>query len=278
VPKKETLSEHQRKILQGWISDFIANHNARHQLGYEERKINIESLSGSAVNISTLKKIMGKNPFNVSYDIAKTLCIIIGRESYDLMPTSLFEKDTNSNYGLYGLILNLLELNHQSHLEKYFGIYTCYRNSNVRGNLIEGKIKIFRKIDRGEFYFEHKSFQKIGTNNLEVPFDHEGPIFILSDRMYLLGVGFNNNSAYVRPIILSVADDPRKKELVGMLLTETDHAVPFACKTVLIHEEFEEILRARHHGNEEKIKSFIRGKLRNEAKAPDIIYGWSKDR
>jgi hypothetical protein len=173
---------------------------------------------------------------------------------------------------LYLAIARALDLPLPNSANRYIGNYKCFRKSDIKGDLITGSIKILKNLN-GQNSFEHFSTQPIGQRKRT--FNHRGPVFLLSNRVYLVGLGSEEPSPYVRPIILNAVDDPTKRELLGMLFTETVNNIPFASLTVLIHETFECELR-REYSSDEMFLSYINELLRNKSASPDFIYGWSR--
>lgn len=178
-----------------------------------------------------------------------------------------------SKLTLYEAMRWKLEVDNQEHLASYVGLYRCFRMSDESTALVEGTIEILNNTE-GVFWFEHKSMQNlriIGT----AEFNHDGPVYIRSKRIYLVGIGKDKFGSYIRPIIIGTVDEPREQMMVGMVLTETAYHVPMACKTVLVHEELFRNLGAA--SAPDVCEAAIKRLLKNESDIDDILYGWGED-
>lgn len=175
---------------------------------------------------------------------------------------------------LHQAIATALDVHPGSNAERYVGRYVCYRKSDAPDKLVRGYIKIVQ--NDGQYHFEHRSEQRIGAR--KISFRHRGPVFVLSNRIYLLGIGNDEPASYVRPIILKAVDDPKKQELIGIVLTETTDNVPLASKTVLVHFDLvRKFLKDSKDGDRQPYYNHIHQLLQNESSQPkDIIYGWSR--
>lgn len=157
----------------------------------------------------------------------------------------------------------------QEPMAHYVGAYTSFR-TNVRGtDLVLGTIKIW-KSDSGNYYFEHFARQIIEEYGDQV-FSHTGPAFILSDRIYLLGIGQGEGGSYLRPMILKSVDNPKANPIIGVLMTETTSRVPFSTKAVLLSEDRVEHLR---NSMGEAFERYVRQCLRNESDSSQVVLGW----
>lgn len=175
---------------------------------------------------------------------------------------------------LFRILAAALRIDGQTGTKNYEGEYTSYRRSAQSGKIVTGQIRVFRDPDFGFTFFEHRSQQPIIDNTLQ-PFDHEGPVYVLSTRIYMIGIGTDSTGSYLRPMILRAVDDPRKQELEGILLTETtNHKVPFASRTVLLHNDKRaELERTYKLEFEERLLAMLEPSYFFEG----ILRGWSSD-
>lgn len=161
----------------------------------------------------------------------------------------------------------------QDAMRRYIGTYGSFRVNSQGTLLVEGDIGIFASKNAG-FYFEHTARQYVDGHGDHI-YSHTGPVFILSDRLYLLGIGSGDTGSYLRPMILKSVDNPAKEALVGVVMTETTSHVPFSTKTVLIAKARLDDLRSSLGPG---FEPYIREHLTNEARSTEVVRGWDRVR
>lgn len=203
-------------------------------------------------SVPTLKKL-AKNPEAILDSSALTQKFILTFGKHGI----------HSNFDYLTIYQTLTKMmntsrHRQNVLEDWYGKYTAYRRG--RDEYIVGSIVIDRK---GRVpWFHHLSLQKVGKDDAR-RFDHEGPVIVVGDRIYLLGIGKD----YLRQMTLRAVARPNEEAIPGIVLTERwydDKLAPLAAKTVLFCDGISPAAGA--------IESY----LTNDTELEGVIYGWRK--
>lgn len=150
---------------------------------------------------------------------------------------------------------------------RYEGRYVSFRKAIEKRKYVKGNIEIAFCNEDGCWMHYHTSTQATDGRSLE--FSHAGPIAVIGNRVYLIGIGNMKGSRYVRVMIMRNVDDPISMPITGMLLTERYKGnVPMASKVVMYHESI-----CQGAPDDEELENT----LKNDSSVPDIIYGWSED-
>jgi len=181
--------------------------------------------------------------------------IIRWYQKYSIAPTPY------SN--LYKAINECMERSGEGDLQRFEGSFSSYRKSSDEGEFITGKITIEFSDKHQAWMHTHDSIQNI--NNRDRRFFHEGPVLLVENRLYLLGIGNAQGSRYIRVMIMKNVDEPRTMPITGMLLTERAIGnIPFASKIVMYNADFKP--------SDEELGQL----LQNESTVADILYGWGE--
>jgi hypothetical protein len=159
-------------------------------------------------------------------------------------------RESSDSYKLYDLLLRTFgrKTSDQEGFERYVGIYRFYRKSSVSQELVTGEVSFCFHKDLNIPYHFHAAQQLVdfrsGAELRDI--DHEGPVFMFANRMYVIGVG----ESYLRQMIFRRVDNTKREPLTGMLLSERlPGNEPIAVRIVMYHSEFtyqpsqDEILR-----------------------------------
>ncbi|KUO58126.1 MAG: hypothetical protein APF80_11875 [Alphaproteobacteria bacterium BRH_c36] len=180
---------------------------------------------------------------------------------------------------LYDTGLGLLNAKDaQNSLAAYVGRYHAYRLANSAGGLVKGLFDIAYRDDHEGYFFRHISHQTKPNDPSGKAHElvHEGPVYGLTGRLYFVGLGVDLEGCYLRPMIMRAVDQPHRKPLIGIVLTETFEHIPLASKTVLVHEQYLKVLAASF-GNGPKLDEHICSLLKSESVNNDIVFGWSEN-
>ena len=149
-------------------------------------------------------------------------------------------------------------------LRRYEGTYKVFR-LGLSERFIVGEIEFSNRNKEMPFMHFHSSVQSIGAENIE--FDHKGPVFEVSGRMYCLAVGISEGDSYFRPMILKMVDEPRIVPTFGILLTEHhDDFIPMAAKIALVHTNDPSL-------TDEMFLSDLEDGLKSTSSNPHILFG-----
>jgi hypothetical protein len=122
-----------------------------------------------------------------------------------------------------------------SDAERFLGNYHFYRMARLEDEIILGELSIYAK--NGRITFQHRSTQSFSSTGLQIQFSHAGVVLRLERRIYLIGIGTHHGTGYMWSMIVGTVEDPTRREMTGLLLTETPDHIPFSARTVLVKEE-----------------------------------------
>lgn len=147
----------------------------------------------------------------------------------------LYKLATQSEQGNWQLAAALgqaLELRNQEFgiLENYRGKYRAFRIG--KAGLISGLVEITNRNGAEPWMHYHTSTQD------GVQYDHQGPVYHVNGRIYVVGIGAGQTDKYFRPMIFKAKDKPHQSVTFGIVLTELAHEyTPLAAKVALVSEQ-----------------------------------------
>jgi hypothetical protein len=210
----------------------------------------------SDVSKATIKSIL-KDPKKIFSALPATRKALLNFYIHDM-------RENSDMYRLYHLLLQRFgrTASDQKGFERYVGIYRFYRSSSVGEKLISGELSFDFHKDLDIPYFNTSQQLVDFSAGAELyQTDHDGPVFMFSNRMYVMGVGEN----YMRQMILRRVDDLKREPLTGILLTERFPGnEPLAVRLVMYHKNFV------GQSDQGKILSLIG----DEEAQPEILGGW----
>jgi hypothetical protein len=172
--------------------------------------------------------------------------------------------------GYYHILKLLLECGDQEAASKYTGNYSCYRYLTGTEQLLEGSIDIIYDASTASYNFKHVS-RDSGDDATTPLLEHSGPFYVLANRIYMVGIGFDNYGPYLRPLIVQAAERPKTTLLRGVVLTEWWNGhVPVAARTILLHEDFRNTMRATHPDDPE-FRDFIVKQLKTPSNSEGTL-------
>ncbi|MDP3198022.1 hypothetical protein [Tabrizicola sp.] len=104
----------------------------------------------------------------------------------------------------------------------------------------------------------------------DIDYHHQGPIYHVNGRIYMLGVGSNDREKYFRPMIFKARDLPEKSVTFGIVLTElADSYIPLSAKVALVSEKD---VRLADLSKKEGFLADLADRLRIDSET-NVIYG-----
>lgn len=164
------------------------------------------------------------------------------------------------NWQLAAALGQALELRNEEFgiLENYRGKFHAFRIG--KNGLISGIVEINDGNGAEPWMHYHTSTQD------DVQYNHQGPVYHVNGRMYVVGIGAGQTDKYFRPMIFKVKDKPHQSVTFGILLTELAHEyTPLAAKVALVSEQDERLHQKGFLKNLEE-----RLKINSEV---NVIYG-----
>jgi ribosomal protein L35AE/L33A len=222
------------------------------------------------LSIGTLKNVIAANLQGRS---SETKDAIVG-----FYKSVQAENDREAEKRLYHVLKSVFGAGDQSGAQNYVGKYVCYRiqtgtENSDSPNLFAGRIVIEHVAADDSYRFRHVSTDSSLEVEKNAQMVHTGPIFVLVNRVYLVGLGQDIYGAYMRPIIFQTSATPKTVPLKGMVLTESAaDNVPVAARTVLFHDDLHAHMKAENTEVEFK-KRVLDDYLRAAAWNPSLKVG-----